>query len=145
MKTLVIFDSTFGNTKTIAQTIADNIGKDTRTITASLVTPKDLEGVTCLIVGSPIIGWRPSEKMGQFLNMLKPQMLKGVKVTSFDTRVKLFIHGDAAVKISQALVNAGGILITDPMYFYVKGTEGPLFKGEIEKASEWAKKISQLV
>ena len=64
--------------------------------------------------------------------------LKGIKAATFDTRVKIFIHGDAAKKISQKLKEAGAEIITEPLAFYVRGKEGPLFEGEKEKAMEWA-------
>jgi len=57
---------------------------------------------------------------------------------AFDTRVKLFIHGDAARKLTKALTDAGASIIGGPMAFYVKGSEGPLMDGETERAAAWA-------
>ena len=99
MKSLVIYDSNFGNTKIIAETISKELGKDSKALFISDFDVKDLTGISLLIVGSPIIGWRPSEKMGTFLEVLGKNQLKGIKVATFDTRVKVFFHGDAAKKI----------------------------------------------
>ena len=66
-----------------------------------------------------------------------------VKAAAFDTRVKLFIHGDAAGKISKALAGAGAQMVTEPQAFHVKGKEGPLFEGEIESARAWAEMIKK--
>lgn len=139
MKALVIFDTNFGNTKMIAEAIAKELDNDTKAISVSDFNVKDLEGLELIVVGSPIIGWRPSEKMGKFLDSLTKGQLKGIKAIAFDTRVKLFIHGDAAGKISKKLNEAGAEIIAKPMAFFVKGKEGPLFDGEIEKAMQWAK------
>lgn len=141
MKALVIFDTNFGNTKMIAETIAKELGNDTKAISVSDFNIKDLEGIELFVVGSPIIGWRPSERMGKFLDSLTKDQLKGIKATAFDTRVKLFIHGDAAGKISKKLDEAGAEIIAKPMAFFVKGKEGPLLDGEIEKAIQWAKRL----
>jgi flavodoxin len=97
--------------------------------------------VELLIVGSPIIGWKPTVRMQEFLAGLAPGQLKGIKVTTFDTRVKLFIHGDAAKEMAKRLRKLGAGIAAEPMPFYVKGKEGPLFEGEVEKAREWAKKL----
>ncbi len=143
MKTLVVFDSNFGNTQKIAETIAEEF--ETQAVPVSKVSIDELQGLDLVIVGSPINAWRPSEKMGKFLSNLNKGQLKGIKAAAFDTRVKLFIHGDAAKKISKALENAGAEIIVEPHAFFVKGNEGPLLDGEIEKASEWAKLIRMKV
>lgn len=139
MKSLVIFDSNFGNTQKIAEAIAKELA--TQAISVSKVSTGDLAGLDLVVVGSPINAWRPSEKMGKFLANLSKDQLKGVKAAAFDTRVKLFIHGDAAKKIARALENAGAKIVAEPQAFFVKGREGPLLDGEIEKASQWAKSL----
>jgi hypothetical protein len=79
--------------------------------------------------------------MNGFLAKLEKGQLEGIKAATFDTRVKLFIHGDAAKKIAHALKDAGAEIIAEPQPFYVRGKERPLFDGEIEKALTFAKEI----
>jgi flavodoxin len=141
MKALVIYDSNLGNTKLIAETIAGELGENTRSVSVSDVKANDLVDVELLVVGSPIIGWKPTVHMQEFLAGLKPGQLKGIKATTFDTRVKLFIHGDAAKEMAGKLMELGAEIVTEPMPFYVKGKEGPLFDGEVDKAKAWAKKL----
>jgi len=139
MITLVIFDSNFGNTKIIAEIIAKVL--DAKAVPVSNFNSNEIEGIDLLIVGSPIIAWKPSEKMIKFLESLTNGQLRGIKATTFDTRVKLFIHGDAAKKIANHLERAGAKIIVEPQGFFVKGREGPLFEDEIEKATKWAETI----
>lgn len=141
MKAVIIFDSNLGNTKKIAEAIAEELGGNSKAMTTSQFNSGDLEGVDLIIAGSPIIGWKPTEKMDEFLTSLKKDQLKGIKATSFDTRVKLFIHGDAMNKMSAKLKNAGAEIIVKPHAFYVQSKETVLFDGEVEKAKEWAKTI----
>ena len=141
MKALVIFDSNFGNTKIIAEVVAKELGESARVISVSDFKIKDLEGIELLVVGSPINGWRPTKKIENFLANLNTDQLKGIRATSFDTRINFFFHGDAAKKISRKLERAGAQTITPPKGFFVKGAEGPLIEGEIEKAITWAKSI----
>ncbi len=98
-----------------------------------------------MVVGSPIIGWKPTVRMQQFLAGLRPGQLNGIKATTFDTRVKLFIHGDAAKEMAKRLQELGAELVAEPMPFYVQGKEGPLFEGEVEKAKAWGKTLQSAV
>jgi flavodoxin len=139
MKTLVIFDSNYGNTQKVAEAIAKEL--DAKAVLVSKVSTPELKDLDLVIVGSPINGWKPSEKMGEFLASLSSGQLNNVKAAAFDTRIRLFIHGDAATKIAEALKDVGAQIITEPQAFIVRGTEGPLLDGEIEKAIEWAKSI----
>ena len=137
MTTLVVFDTNYGNTKTLAERIAHELG-DAPVLSVTRIGPSDLDGVDLLVVGGPIIGWKPSERMQAFLNTLHETSLRGVRAAAFDTRVRLFIHGDAARKISRALEKAGAEIITSPRGFIVAGTKGPLVDGELARAARWA-------
>lgn len=139
MKSLIVYDSAFGNTKLVAERIAE-------VLSSKLVNVKDfkeldLKDIDLILVGSPINGWRPLPSIVSFLESLKPGKLNGLKATSFDTRVKLFIHGDAKDKIAKSLKQTGAEIITEPQAFYVKGSNGPLLESEIEKAKDWANEI----
>ena len=55
MKTLVIYDSQYGNTERIAKTIAEALGPP-ETVTLRHVTdvrPDEMDGLSLLVVGSP--------------------------------------------------------------------------------------------
>lgn len=137
MTTIVLYDSAYGNTRTIAEEVASHLGGAAAVpvdgFDAGALHPGDL-----LVVGSPINGWRPTPKISKVLDDLAGRGLAGVKAAAFDTRVKLFIHGDAAGKMTKALKSAGASIVGGPMAFYVKGSEGPLLSGEVERAAAWA-------
>lgn len=141
MKVYVIYDSNFGNTKIIADTIAQELGGTSLSI--DNVKSGDLVDIDLLIVGSPINAWRPTKKVSHFLNSLSVSSLSNVRSAAFDTRVKIFISGNAAKKISKALSEKGATIIAEPKGFYVKDNEGPLLDGEISNAKKWANDILQ--
>lgn len=145
MRALVIYDSNFGNTKQIADTIAVQFGNNAVSKSVNDIKQSDLDGINLLIVGSPINAWRPTKKISDFLNDLSSHKLNGIQAAAFDTRVKLFISGNAAKKIEKALRNSGANLIVPAVGFYVKGNEGPLLEGEIKKAEEWAQLIKSKI
>lgn len=143
MHACVIYDSNYGNTKEIAEIVAKELDGDA--IPVGKVTDKDLEKADLLIVGSPINGWKPTVKIIEFLQSLGDHLLTGKKAASFDTRVKMFLHGDAAGRISRELKNAGATIIATPQGFIVSGTQGPLFDGETKKAELWAKSLKRVL
>ena len=154
MKTLVIYDSFFGNTEKIAQAIGDALGApaDVRVLRVGEVKPEQLGGNGLLIVGSPTRGFRPTPAVAEFLKGIPAGALKGVKVSAFDTRIALEdikspvlrtmvkIGGFAAKPIADGLKKKGGELAAAPEGFFVEGQEGPLKEGELERAAAWAKR-----
>jgi flavodoxin len=142
MKALVVYDSAYGNTKSVAEAIAGSLDElRASSVPVSEFKPESLAAGDLLVVGSPINGWRPTPKITALLSALGNGALTGVKAAAFDTRVRMFIHGDAAKKISHALKAGGADIIAEPMPFYVRGSEGPLRNGEIEKAEGWARAL----
>lgn len=140
MKTLVVYDSNFGNTKQVADVISKTIGGNNKSISVKDFNESDLNNVELLIFGSPITGWRPSEASLNLIDKLDGK-LKGICFTTFDTRLKIFVHGDAKEKLAKHLSDFGAKLIFEPQAFYVKGKEGPLYEGELEKAAKWAQLV----
>lgn len=140
MKSLVIYDSNFGNTQKVAEVIARILGA--KAVKISAIQPSELTHYELLVVGTPIIGWRPTADMQAFLQQLPN--LSGLKIATFDTRVKLFIHGDAMGKVAASLKKCGAEVVIPSMPFYVAGPQQApyLLAGEVEKAEEWARAIS---
>jgi len=144
MKTLVVYDSVYGNTKQIARAIGGAINGDVKVLHASEVNPSELEGIDLLIVGAPTQAGRPSPAMRDFLAKISKSVIKGISVAAFDTRISakwVGIFGYAAGKIASNLKKKGGSLILLPEAFFVKGTEGPLKEGELERAAAWAQEV----
>lgn len=141
MKTLVVYDSLYGNTKAIAQAIGDAIPGDVEVAHVGDANPSSLPGYDLVIVGAPTHGAKPSPNMQQFLGRIRAPALDGVKVAGFDTRMTsklITMFGTAAPKLAKVLEEKGGILAGKPAGFYVTGGEGPLKDGEVERAAAWA-------
>lgn len=146
MKVLIVYDSVYGNTEKIAKAIAEAItpSNEVQVLRAGEANPTELASVNLLIVGSPTHGGRPVTAVQNFLNKVPELSLKGVSVAAFDTRVStkiVGVFGYAAGRIAGNLKKKGGTLIGSPEGFYVKGGQGPLKEGELERAAGWAKGI----
>ena len=144
MKTLVVYDSVYGNTEQIAKVIAEAIEGEVKLRHASKATPAELENIDLLVVGAPTQGGRATQAAQDFLNGLPKEAVKGLNVATFDTRLStkfVGIFGYAAGRMAKQLKEAGARLIAPPEGFYVKGSKGPLKDGEAERAAEWAKEL----
>jgi len=151
MKPLVIYDSFYGNTQKIAEALAQALGCEA--VKVQNLSPDQLVGVELLILGSPTRGFSPSPDIKNFLKSHPNQGFSGMKVAAFDTRIAVDevnskfltfmvkIFGYAAETMAKKLQKKGGTLVVPPEWFLVKDSEGPLRDGELERATEWAKRI----
>jgi len=149
MKTLIVYDSEYGNTEKIAEAIGKALGDNVRVARVDDVSADDLQEYELVVAGSPTQGGRPTPLVKEFLTRIPDGSLKNVKVTAFDTRIvsagqgfmmKFFMGllGFAAGRIARRLEAKGGQLVTQPEGFEVDGKEGPLHEGEVERAEAWA-------
>jgi flavodoxin len=155
MKSLVIYDSMYGNTEKIAQAIGRILQTkgDARVVSIKEASISDLKGIDLLLVGSPTQAFNMLPAVKSWLKDLPKGSLAGIKVAAFDTRMDVkkvnnkfltfmeSFSGYAAEKIGKQLVNKGGNQIVKPEGFFVDGSEGPITAGELERAIAWAGKL----
>lgn len=158
MKSLVVFESFFGNTEKIARAIGIALGEtgEVQVVRVEDIKPGDWQSADLLVVGSPTRGFNVSPATKAFLKALPAGSLQGKKVAAFDTRLSaagmkkvpgfvrflIGIFGYAAEKIGKALQEKGAVLVTAAEGFWVDDTEGPLTDGELDRAAAWAKKLA---
>jgi flavodoxin len=142
MKTLVVYDSVYGNTKAIAQSIGDVLPGGVEVLHVNEAKALGLGAYDLLVVGAPTHGANPSPDVQAFLEQIQARALEGIKVAGFDTRMTnrlILLFGTAAPKVAKALKEKGGTLVGKPEGFYVRGGKGPPKEGEAERAAAWAK------
>jgi flavodoxin len=154
MKSLVIYDSVFGNTEKVACAIGEAL--ESQALSVNKVSPRDIQGIDLLIVGSPTRGFRPTKAIKEFIKHLPTKELQNVQVAAFDTRIRITdvnsafltfmvnIFGYAAQPIANGLKGKGGKLVIHPEGFFVEDREGPLFIGELERAQDWARTLTSI-
>jgi flavodoxin I len=148
MKALIVYDSVYGNTEKIASAIGESIthSGEVKVLWAGEADPSELASIDLLIIGSPVHGGRPTPPVQDFLSRMAQQSLKGIKVAVFDTRATskfAKIFGNAAGRIAGQLTKKGAVVTVPPEGFFVTGTKGPLKEGELERAANWARGISE--
>jgi len=159
MKILVLYDSFFGNTNKVAQSIVDEL-KEQHEVSLAKVEAANIDqlhGLDLIFVGSPTRAFSPSPNMTAFLKQIPSQSLTSLKVAVFDTRIApedikpkfvgmaIKLAGYADKKIISLLKPSGAKVLLPGEGFLVAESEGPLKDGELDRARAWAKAIvSQL-
>lgn len=154
MSALVVYDSRYGNTEKVARAIGSGMGEGTPVWSIGATDPAALPPLDLLVVGSPTQGGRPTASLQAWLGRIPAGKLDGVRVAAFDTRMSkveqgFFLRtlmgfiGFAAPPILKSLEAAGGIAAGTAEGFIVEGREGPLRKGEHERAAAWGSALSR--
>jgi flavodoxin I len=142
VKTLVVYDSLYGNTEQVAEAIGAAVAGESQVLRVAQANPSELGSFDLVIVGVPTQGGRATEAMQAFL--ARVPALEGVRVAVFDTRLRarwVKVFGYAAGKIAERMKSLGAILVAEPEGFTVKGKKGPLADGELDRAIAWAKSL----
>lgn len=112
----------------------------------------DLTTTDLLVVGSPTRGFRPTPSISSYIEGLD-RVAPGKLAAAFDTRLDLEtvkpeplrwvidVGGYAASRIAASLERHGFVMKGGLAGFLVEGAEGPLRKGEIERALDWARNL----
>jgi Flavodoxin len=164
-RALVIFESMFGNTRTIAEAVAE--GLSSRFVTdlseVSLAPTRVAEDVSLVVIGGPTHAFgltRPRTRRDAATQAEEPLVSpaggvrewleaverprSGVGAAAFDTRIdKPRVPGSAARGAEKRLRRLGFRVVSAAESFYVTGTKGPLVLGEVERARRWAEQVAE--
>lgn len=154
MNIVVVYDSIYGNTRTIAEAIRDVLAPGNEVRLASIQEARDLDltATDLLIVGSPTRGFRSTPLISSYVEGLD-RVPPGKLAAAFDTRLDLEtvkpeplrwvidVGGYAASRIAASLERHGFVMKGGLAGFLVEGSEGPLKEGEIERARDWARNL----
>jgi len=147
MNILVIYDSTFGNTQQVAQSIARVLGEhgNVRLHPVQEMDMSGLKEVDLLVLGCPTQQYSLTPVVNKFLAHIPIGTLCGLMAAAFDTRYRVAesSSGSAAWTIADLLQEAGASLITSPESFFVVAEKGPLEDGELERAEQWTHALFQ--
>lgn len=171
MRALVAYESMYGNTRQIAEAVADGLRTVCQVdlIPADRVSPEDVRRVDLLVLGGPTHGWRPSTSKSRDTALKDQTVQDTLAATSvesgareligklppgegrrlaavFDTRLDRpkIITGAASRGLGKMIRQAGYQLVAPPESFQVSGTHGPPVEGEVPHAYEWGVRLAQL-
>jgi len=164
MKAVVVYESHWGNTATVARAIADGIGPDAIAVTTDAADPAALADADLIVVGAPVLGFSlASDGMRESLprseagapmppDISHPSMKswldsmpKGhARTAAFETRIWWSPRG-ATGDIERRLERAGHVPAARAEKFIVKDKYGPLRDGEVDRARRWGTSLAAAV
>jgi flavodoxin len=155
MKAVVAYSSVYGNTKLVAEAIAELMRVEG--IEAELISIDDGMQVTIpgdfMFVGSPTRGGRPTKKARRFLEELNVEAWRNKPIVLFDTvgplpmdseKRKIWlsrIDKGAATRMQSQLVERGLSAHPELLHIAVTGFKGPLAVDALDIAKAFAKKF----
>lgn len=170
MKAIVVYESYWGNTASVARAIAEGLGPDVRAMSTDEAVGEALAGVDLIVAGSPIIAFRlPSEKTRTDMaakpdkkapspaDLSHPPLRTwivdllqvsggagGVMCAAFETGFRLS-PSNAAGTVLKLLEGKGCKPIAKKQRFFVKASYGPMKDGELDRARAWGAELAKSV
>jgi flavodoxin len=150
-KVIVIYDSKFGNTKLVAETIAKGMsevkGIDAVVKELAEVDPDKFINYDAILMGSPNHYGGPTKKVKGFIERLGKLQLEGKPYAVFDTylgKKSSYFFEKAVKKMEKAINEKAPELrqIAPGLSIKVQGMKGPIIEGELPKCKEFGKKIA---
>jgi flavodoxin len=145
-RALVIYDSKHGNTKIVAEKIAEGLRVEGEIETnVSFVEDVDVGKIPeydILVIGAPNHYSKPSEKVRRFIKRLEGLDLNAKRVAAFDTCLGKQ-EGRAFGRIERDIreMAPGAQLVTPGLSILVGGVKGPILDGELPKCEEFGRRI----
>lgn len=153
MKGIVIYDTSSGNTKKIAETITETLREFE--VENDLYYVKDVKKLSgkdynFLILGSPTKFGTMSFTVKSFLGKVKSEEWMNKPFAAFDTENPENVeksrvenkNWSAAEKIAEQLKEKKMTQLLPVLKALVLGMKGPLVEGEIERTKDYAKQIA---
>jgi flavodoxin len=146
-RVIVVYESKYGNTKLVAQTIAEAMGELQGVETVvSEVKELDLAKIPdydAVLVGSPNHMGGPTGGVKKFIDKLGKLHLEGKLFAAFDTyggkdfeKATKKLEKTISEKVPGSKLSAPGLSIR------VEGMKGPISEGELPRCKEFGKRIA---
>jgi AcrR family transcriptional regulator len=158
MHAIVVYFSVYGNTRNVAETIAETLSSagDAHAVAISELDPAQLTDAGLVVFGSPTHYQNLPKDVRALLDELPRRALHGTRVAAFDTSVEMWrplLWMTAAHRLLPKLRQLGGTKAIGPQTFFVERAEDPqtgqrqdrLSEGELDRAREWAVSILERV
>jgi len=151
MKGIVIYDTTYGNTKKIGETIAETLKQSGIEVDLFYVKDvKKLKDYDFLVLGSTTKFGTMSFTIKFFLGKIKSEDWVNKPFAAFDTENPENVEQarlqnkewSAAEKIAEKLREKKMTEVTPVLKALVVGQKGPIVEGEIERTKEYANKLA---
>ena len=148
MKGMVVFDTSHGNTRTIAETISETLkesGIEVDAFYVKNVKKLSAKDYNFLVLGSPTKFGTMSFTVKGFFGKVKSKEWMNKPFAAFDTENPENIErkeGSAAEKIAEKLKEKKMNQLLPVLKAIVLGWKGPLQEGEIDRTKDYARQLA---
>ena len=162
MKSVVVYESLWGNTAAIARAIAEGLGPEAVALHTDEAGAEAVSGADLIVAGAPLLGFSlPTDQMREGIranpgsasepaDLDHPSMRSWVeglpaaagRFATFETRI-WWSPGSAAGTIAKLLTEKGYSAAAPAQKFLVTGRYGPLKAGELERARAWGVELAR--
>ena len=147
VKVLLVYESKYGNTKLVAETIAEGITEvsDNQTTIYELkkVELKQPPDFDVVLIGSPNHMGGPTGGIKKFINELGRLEVKGKYAAVFDTYMAKDFEKAVKKMEKQIVEKAPGLTLAAPgLSIRVDGMKGPISADELPKCKEFGVNIA---
>lgn len=149
-KAVIIYESKYGNTKTVAECIAESMKEANSIETAvyELKTVKldELVDYDMILIGSPNHMGSATRGIRKFIDGLGKLNLQGKWVACFDTCIGRDFEKAMKKMEKQVGEKVPGLTLVAPgLSIRVDGMKGPITEGELPKCKDYGVKITNLM
>ena len=161
MKAYVVYVSLWGNTRAIAEAVAEGIGPGAQAVPTDGLSAEELAQADLLVAGAPVIAFSlasdqardniarsesgaphpPDVEHPSMRAWLEKLPHAGARAAAFETRIWWSPRG-ATGDIEKRLRGAGYRVVARAAKFVVEGKYGPLRDGEVERARAWGRALA---
>jgi len=151
LKGIVVYDTSYGNTKKVAETIADTLKESGMEVDLSYVKDAKLsaKNYDFLVLGSPTKFGTMSFAVKFFLGKVKSKEWMNKPFAAFDTENPENIERSrienkewsAAEKIAQKLKEKQMTQVLPVLKALVIDQKGPLVEGEVDRTKDYAREL----
>jgi flavodoxin len=146
-KAIVIYESKYGNTKLVAETIVEGMGgvSGIETVLSELkeVDLNQLTDFDAIVVGSPNHMGSATRGIRKFIDKLGKLNLEGKLAAVFDTYIGRDFEKAVKKMEKQIGQKVPGLKLAAPgLSIRVEGMKGPITEGELPKCKEFGAQIA---
>jgi hypothetical protein len=162
VKTVVVYESLWGNSAAVARAIAEGIGPGAQALRTDEASAAVVADADLVVAGAPLLGFSlPTDKMRDGIrtnpgrppappDLSHPSLRSWLEAlpagegrfAAFETRLRLS-PGSATADIARGFERTGYRQVAEAQRFLVKGKFGPLRDGELEKARKWGAELAR--
>jgi len=164
MNAVVVYESLWGNTASVARAIAEGLGDSAVALTTDEADADAISGADLIVAGAPVLGFslgsdtvrnsiaRTEADAASPPDLAHPSMRSWLDAlprgaaacAAFETRIWWSPRG-ATGDIERGLARAGYRRVSKAQKFVVNDKYGPLREGELERARRWGAELARSI